>query len=337
METLFVSKDAKLERRDSTIIVRTNGSVRRFPAETLNHVVLLGEAGLTSALLGLCGRSGIRVTVLDWHGNVAGSFDPFNAPQSGHVRLARADHILDTGKRMVIARESVSASLENILSNLRYRAWRGNDRLGDAIGAIRVLSTRITPCRTSAELMGVEGSARAAYYEAWPLVDPNLAFAARRRRPPNNRINCLISWFNGLAYAAMRHEIGKTHLEPAFSFLHGPATARYSLALDLSEPFKPAVVDTLIFELVMRERLADAWFVETDGVCRLTETGRRATLESWVSKIETPGASGTSMRDEPNVSGSCSHGISSTNSSPSSAVISLSRNSGPSSMRSVKR
>jgi CRISPR-associated protein Cas1 len=297
METLFVSKDAKLERRDSTIVVRTDGSVRRFPAETLRHLVLLGEAGLTSALLGLCGQSGIRVTVLDWHGNVAGSFDPFNAPQSGHVRLSQAAHVLDPSKRMVIAREIVAASIDNILANLRYRAWRGNDLLAGAIENVRALAARVPSCQSPVQLMGIEGSVRAAYYEAWPLIDGKLAFAPRRRRPPNNRINCLISWFNGLAYAATRHEIGKTHLEPAFSFLHAPATARYSLSLDLSEAFKPAVVDTLIFELVMRQRLDDAWFVETDGVCRLTEAGRRATLESWVTKIESPGASGASMRD----------------------------------------
>ena len=71
--------------------------------------------------------------------------------------------------------------------------------------------------------MGAEGNVRASYYEAWTLFDEGLRFGPRRRRPPNNPINCLISWFNGLLYAAVRHEIAKTHLDDCVSFLHAAA------------------------------------------------------------------------------------------------------------------
>ena len=108
----------------------------------------------------------------------------------------------------------------------------------------------------------------------------------RRRRPPNNPINCLISWFNGLLYTAVRQELAKTHLDDCVSFLHAATESRHSLALDLSEPFKPVIVDTLIFELVLRERLDREWFHEGAGVCRLAEAGRKATLEAWVGKLE---------------------------------------------------
>ena len=84
----------------------------------------------------------------------------------------------------------------------------------------------------------------------------------------------------------MRHEIAKTHLDDCVSFLHAATESRHSLALDLSEPFKPVIVDTLIFELVLRGRLDSAWFHEEAGVCRLSETGRRVTLEAWIGKLE---------------------------------------------------
>ena len=135
-------------------------------------------------------------------------------------------------------------------------------------------------------LMGLEGNARSWSWAPGEYIDARLNFGARVRRPPNNPINCLLSWFNGLCYAAMRHAIAQTHLDGCLSFLHAPAAARHSLALDLAEPFKPVLTDILIFEFVLRGQMDDAWFQQEDGVCRLSETGRRRTLEMWTTKIE---------------------------------------------------
>ena len=101
-------------------------------------------------------------------------------------------------------------------------------------------------------LMGIEGNLHQHYYSAWPLIDPALSFAHRVRRPPNNPINCLVSFLNQLTYTVCRHELFKTHLEETFSLLHATAVGRSSLSLDLAEPFKPVLVDVLIFRLVRK-------------------------------------------------------------------------------------
>jgi CRISPR-associated protein Cas1 len=300
METLFVAKDATLSREGATLLVsRPDRPKARVPIAGLRHVVLAGEAGLTSALLGLFGRSGVRVTVLDWYGNFAGAFEPRGAPSAGRVRLAQARHASDPVLRRGLARSIVGGALANLLAILRYRAYRGVKGVKPAIGAIEALSAKVPLAADVAALMGLEGSARAWYYEAWGAIDVRLAFGPRVRRPPNNRVNCLISWFNGLAYAAVRNEIAKTHLDDCISFLHAPTAARHSLALDLAEVFKPALCDALIMELVLRDRPADAWFHEEEpGVCRLTEAGRVATLEEWTRRLDgRTDAETPSMRD----------------------------------------
>lgn len=300
METLFVAKDARLSREGATLLVsRADRPKARVPIAGLGHVVLAGEAGLTSALLSLFGRSGVRVTVLDWYGNVAGAFEPRGSPSAGRVRLAQARHASEPALGMVLARSIVSGALANLLANLRYRAYRGVKGVKPAITAIDELGAKIPAVSDVPTLMGLEGSARAWYYKAWGAIDERLAFGNRVRRPPNNRINCLISWFNGLAYAAVRNEIAKTHLDDCISFLHSPTAARHSLALDLSEVFKPALCDALIIELVLRDRPAATWFHEEEaGVCRLKEAGRVATLEEWTRRLDgRTDADTPSMRD----------------------------------------
>lgn len=297
METLFVSRDCVLERDGGTLMVRPkNDAPRRFPVHALRHVVVAGEARLTTAVLTLLARSDIRLTVLDHYGNAAGTFESVNSPASGTVRLAQARHVLDTALRLDLARRIVRGTMRNLRANLSYRAYRGNTALRAPAAAIACLEDRLGEAAGIEALMGMEGNARGWYYEAWPLIDPRLAFGPRVRRPPNNPINCLLSWFNGLCYAAMRHAIAQTHLDGCLAVLHSSNAARHSLALDLSEPFKPVLTDTLIFEAILRGQLTDDWFHKEDGVCRLSEAGRQQTLQMWAAKVEAPGKDGTSLR-----------------------------------------
>jgi CRISPR-associated protein Cas1 len=297
METLYIAKDAKLTRQESTLIVRQEGCPkRRFPINTLRHIIIAGEAGLTTSLLGLLGRNDVRVTVLDWYGNVTGTFEPFGAPSAGAVRIAQAHHARDEEKRLLIAKELVLGAMANIRANLRYRAYRGAAALDAVLSRMDGLEQSARDARSVPALMGVEGGVRAGYYEAWALVDERLRLGARRRRPPNNPINCLISWFNSLLYTAVRHEIAKTHLDDCLSFLHAATEARHSLALDLSEPFKPVIADTLIFELILRDRVEPSWFHQEENVCRLSEAGRKATLEAWIAKLDAAAKERLSLR-----------------------------------------
>ena len=287
METLYLTKDVKLVREHSTLVViPSEGPRRRVPIEGLRNVIVAGEAQLTTAVLGLCGRGAVRVTILDWHGNVVGSFEPKGSPAAGKIRLLQAAAHLDPARRMEFARAFVMGAARNIKVNLKYRAYRGNRDLERSLSLIDPLIARIPQMETVESLMGIEGQIRAFYYDAWGMIDHRLDFGARRRRPPNNPINCLISWFNGLAYALVRNEIAQTHLDDCISFLHSSQEARASLALDLSEVFKPAICDTLIFEAVLREQIKPEWFHQEDQVCRLSELGRGSTLESWVRKTE---------------------------------------------------
>jgi CRISP-associated protein Cas1 len=95
-----------------------------------------------------------------------------------------------------------------------------------------------------------------------------------------------MSFLNQLTYTVCRHELFKTHLEETFSLLHSPSTGRSSLSLDLAEPFKPVLADAVIFRLVRRNMLEEGWFEQHEGVCLLTETGRRHVAEQFSIRLE---------------------------------------------------
>ena len=293
METLYICGEADISRDESTILIKTHGAKKRVPIEAIRHIVVMSDGTLTTKFLALSGRAGVRVSVFDYYGWFTGAFEPVANTGSGEVKIRQARLILDPTRRMAVAREIIRGTLFNIMEGLRYYAYRGADDLKPAIEEIRGHEARLARAKDAETLMGFEGIARRAYYEAWGKVDARLAFAPRVKRPPNNRINCLLSFINGLTYAAIRHEISKTHLDVTLSVLHAPSSARSSLALDLAEPFKPVVVDRQIFAIVRKNILADGWFDEKEGVCMLTETGRRAVVERFATTVDSAGSSGS--------------------------------------------
>ena len=145
METLYVNGDARIAREDATLVVTTDAGKRRVPVKTLRQVVILGEAGLTTSVLNLLGRAGVRVTVLDWHGNVTGSYEPAGSPAAGRVRLAQARAVLDPAARLSLARAFVEGAVGNILANLRYRAYRGGNALRATIVEIEGREAQRSP------------------------------------------------------------------------------------------------------------------------------------------------------------------------------------------------
>ncbi len=286
METLFISKDVRLARRENTLTVTVEGVTRFFPIEKVRHIVLLGEGRLNSKLLCLCGANGVRLSVFDYYGYYKGSFEPKPLSPSGRVICEQARCVLDEAVRLSVAKEIVRGAWHNMRANLCYYQYRGCSQLTPVLAEMNKTAGRIDSAPDTATLMGVEGMLHAKYYASWRLVDERLDFGARTRRPPNNPINCLISFLNQLTYTAVRHEIFKTHLEETLSWLHAPGAGRSSLSLDLSEPFKPILTDMLIFRIVRKNIIADNWFAQKDKVCLLTETGRRHVAEQFSVRLE---------------------------------------------------
>jgi CRISPR-associated protein Cas1 len=219
METLFVTRDATLKQRENTLSITVDGQSRSLPIESIGHLVLLGESRLNTRLLTLCGKHGVRISVFDYYGYCKGCFEPVDRSPAGLVKLKQAGLLLDDAKRQTVAREVVRGAAHNMVANLRYYAYRGASALAAIIETMQGLVAKISKADSSDALMGIEGNLHQWYYSGWKHIDPALDFAPRVRRPPNNRVNCLISFLNQLTYSVVRHEASKTHLEETLA--HG--------------------------------------------------------------------------------------------------------------------
>ena len=139
----------------------------------------------------------------------------------GSVRLPWRERLLAEGLRL--------------RPGQRRLLLRGQAALSDAL-----LSLRETGGLSAAQMMGIEGAAAAAYFEAFgALLPPAAGFSGRNRRPPRDPANALLSLAYTLAHFEAVAAAQRAGLDPAVGFLHALFPGRESLACDLVEPLRP--------------------------------------------------------------------------------------------------
>ena len=135
-------------------------------------------------------------------------------------------------------------------------------------------------------LRGSEGLAAQQYFSVFSFAlkqqRKTFQFTKRSRRPPRDRINCLLSFL----YALLRHDcvaaLTAVGLDPFVGFLHTDRPNRPSLALDLMEEFRPWLADRLAITLINRQQISAGHFVEREGgVVEFTEAGRKLIIRAY--------------------------------------------------------
>ena len=284
----YIFKSGRLKRKENTLYFKgEDDSTKPIPIEDVDDLYFFGELDLNTKLLNFLGQQGKNVHIFNYYGHYTGSFYPREKNVSGFLLLRQVEHYWDKAKRLVIAKEFISAAIHNLKRNLIYYKNRGKE-VEDTIRAIEAEETRIEAVSRIDELMGVEGRVREHYYHAFnQILNLDFKFTKRVKRPPDNMVNALISFGNSLTYAATLSEIYVTQLNPTISYLHEPSTRRFSLSLDISEIFKPILVDKLIFKLLNTKMLTEGDFDEGLGYAYLTEKGRKVFVKEFDEKLGT--------------------------------------------------
>jgi CRISPR-associated protein Cas1 len=263
------------------------GERRTIPVEDVDSLWVFGELDLNSRVIVFLSQNKVPVHFFNYYGFYAGSFYPREYLHAGYLVVRQVRHYANRRLRLVIAREFIRAALHNIMRNLRYYGTRGVD-LQEQTEGVQAEMLRLEAVTSVEELMACEGRARAHYYQGFARILKNdVEFTKRVRRPPDNIVNALISFTNGLVYSASLSQIYRTQLDPTISFLHEPGVRRFSLALDLAEVFKPILADRLLFKLLNNRQLSDRDFAQDLNCCYLKESGRKVVLKEWDARLQT--------------------------------------------------
>ncbi|MDI6738383.1 MAG: type I-B CRISPR-associated endonuclease Cas1b [Nanoarchaeota archaeon] len=286
-ENYYITKDGILKRKQNTVYFINKEINKILPIEKINTIYAYGRITFSSGVVSYLAKHGIPIHFFNRYGFYEGSFYPREQLISGNMIVKQASYYLDKSSRLKLAREFVKGSAENMIRNLEYYNTSGI-AFSEEIQKIRQLIEKLEEQGDINQILAIEGNIWSNYYGCYDKIFPeNFKFEQRTRRPPENMLNCLISFGNSLLYSTVLTEIYNTQLNPSVSFLHEPSERRFSLALDISEIFKPLIVDRVIFKLINKKMISEEHFEKEMNYCLLNDKGRRLFLENYEEKLKT--------------------------------------------------
>jgi len=287
----YLFNPGRMSRKDNTLKfqpISEDGSEdkpRYLPVAGVSALYMFGSVDANSAMYNFLGQQHIPVHFFDYYKHYTGSFSPKEYLLAGKMLVAQADAYRSKKKRLGLAVAFIKAASFNMLKTLRYYGNRGKE-LQSQIDDIVELRGLLSDAKDVSQLMGLEGNCRQVYYTAFEEIVEGYAWEGRRKRPPKNELNALVSFGNSMCYTVCLDAIYNSQLNPTISFLHEPGYRRYSLALDVSEIFKPILVDRLIFKLCNRRELRPQHFDFIDDACFLSESGRKIFVRAWEERLQ---------------------------------------------------
>ena len=258
-----------------------------IPVDNINSVFTIGSVKFNTHFFSLMSKNGIPVHILNYYGNYTGSFLPKGDISSGNILISQVEHYNNDAKRLYIAKQFVESASINAINNLKYYLFRKAD-LKDEIESLKSVTSQIQNVNSIGELMGIEGNIKSRYFRCWQKIfKVETGFTKRVRKPPDNIINSLISFGNVVFYNICLNEIFRSGLSPAIGYLHSPADNRTPLAFDISETFKPIIIDKVIFRLVNLDMLSEDDFFINDEKVFLKDKIKKVFINEIEQRLKT--------------------------------------------------
>lgn len=286
-KTVYIFNEGELCRKDNTIYFDTPNGKKYLPVEDIGEICIMGEASITKKFLEFCTSNEIIIHFFNYYDYYIGSYYPREHYNSGFMVLNQVKFYFDMEKRKQLAYKFVMGSAKNILLVLNYYNKREKDLVEEII-QIQAFMETLNASMDIEQMMAIEGNIREKYYKCFDkiLEDNKFKFDTRTRRPPQNKMNSLISFGNSLMYTTVLSEVYQTHLDPKIGYLHSTNNRKFSLNLDIAEIFKPILVDRVIFTLIGKRMINEKHFEKKTNGILLNEEGRKIFISLYEEKLQ---------------------------------------------------
>lgn len=314
MTTLYITERRSLVKKSGDTLVvhipenEEKGTPKRkvrVPLIKVTQVVIYGDATLTSPAMAALLEQKVDICFCSHYGRFRGRLAPPMGKNS-LIRLEQHRAHNDPGRAFALAKGFVYGKLANMRTILlRANRKREDDEIAQAASSIKGVMEQVEelerepgapppdpsdPQADSAygSLLGLEGSGTARYFGVFGrLLKDDWDFQGRTRRPPRDPVNALLSFGYVLLTNQAASAVSIVGLDPYVGFLHSSQFGKPALALDVVEPFRSVVVDSVVLTLLNNRMLTEDDFEEKFEAWRLSDDGRRTFLTKFEERLDT--------------------------------------------------
>lgn len=286
---------AKLAKKGETLEVSGKDDEKLATARIgeVSQVVIQGNVYITTPCLQELMHRNIPVT---WHSY--GGFFFGHTIGNGHknveLRTAQYRASFHEATCLHIARDLVSAKIANSRTQLR-RNWKGDDKPERLLSDLKRIRKQAEHADSLETLLGIEGHAAALYFgnfrntlrPAQPEDEALLAFdfKQRNRRPPTDPVNAMLSFAYTMLARTWTVTLQAVGFDPFRGFYHQPRYGRPALALDMMEPFRPLLADSVVMQVINNGEVHPSDFISAAGSVNLDASGRKRFIAAFERRL----------------------------------------------------
>ncbi|WP_295387727.1 CRISPR-associated endonuclease Cas1 [uncultured Thiodictyon sp.] len=270
-------------------IATPEGQTHEQPFAALGAVLLIGRQRITGPTLTAALEAGVPIHFASRGGSYQGVLShQWPGPDGAALWLRQRELLSNPPFALPLAREVVSARIHNQIEVLRQRA-RTDTELDQALERLRTLPERVATVGGLAELNGVEGLAAAHFFQGIVRILPaEFGFSNRRRRPPPDPFNALLSLGYTMVYQRADAVLRAAGLLPSQGFYHQGHGRHAALASDLMECFRH-LVERQALSMINRGELKPTDFLlDPQQGCRLSRPALRTYLGALSARLIAP-------------------------------------------------
>ncbi|MCX7920373.1 MAG: CRISPR-associated endonuclease Cas1 [bacterium] len=269
MPTLYLlEQGTKLNKTSKRLVVEKEREIiAEIPEFKVERVFVFGNVQISTQALRFLLEHQIDLSYFTMQGKCLGKLISFES-KNVLVRMAQYAAAKDEEFKLRIAKSLVAGKIRNCLT-LVQRFARNHPEIpfAEEITRLQELHASVERKTQISSLLGVEGVASQIYFKAFgKMLVKDFTFTERNRHPPRDPVNSLLSLGYTLLTAEMSSLLFGLGVDPYVGFLHQIEYSRPSLALDLIEEFRSAIVDRFVLDLIHKDMLqpTDFTFEQTE-------------------------------------------------------------------------
>lgn len=284
------SYGARVRKDGEQIIVETDDGKVETPLIAISEVSLFGPVSITTPTLHELFRRNIPVAWYSTGGWLMGHAEGTGV-ENAVVRTNQYRASFDDAACQRIARGVVAAKIRNQRTLLR-RNWRAEnavDGKDEALESMKRLAAQAEAAPAPEQLLGFEGEAAAVYFRYFDRMlaaGADFSFEKRNRRPPEDPVNAMLSLSYSLLTRTFLAALQAIGFDPYRGFFHVMRHRRPSLALDMMEPYRAIIADSVVINAVNNGEIKPEEFLRNGPACMLKPAARKALIAGYERRLE---------------------------------------------------
>ncbi len=287
----LVEQGSTLKKEAGNFVIQKESTIlQKVSSDLVEQIVIFGNVHLTTPVINHVLKEGIDCVFCSSYGKYHGRLIS-NESRFGALRKRQLEFCDNPSTNLAIAVQMVRGKLTNQRTLImRQNRKKPSGAMVTSIDGLKEAIESLESVDRVDRLMGIEGYGSALYFAAFKnMLKNTLGFETRRRRPPPDPVNSMLSFGYTLLGYNTQSAISTVGLDPYIGFLHTPDRSRPSLVLDLIEEFRPIIVDSLVLWLVNTGVLGQDDFKQGDDLKRpvlMREDARKKFIRYYEERVQ---------------------------------------------------